>query len=85
MSNLWGFTQSVMNALNKMVVEEGYQLWYLANGKLLVKIPINSLEEAEEICRTLRPDNVSGVRVAKHSEVEGCEVVLGKFDLASYE
>lgn len=65
--------------MDRAMQEQQYSLWVVCQKTHLFKVPVYNFNDAKTLYHSLNWNVVSGVRIARHCEVEGCEVVLHKF------
>lgn len=83
MSVLTSAQVAIINAQIKDSIREEnpYTLWFVVTTyKQLVKVPVYSYEEAVRMVHALDDNRVTGIRIARMDESEGCEVYLHKFE-----
>ena len=65
--------------INLEMSKHQYSLWFLCSMKVLFKCPVGSFDDARLLYHSLITNSVTGVRIARHDPIEGCEAVLYKF------
>ena len=65
--------------MDQAMKEQQYSLWVLCQKTHLFKVPVYNFNDAKTLYHSLNWDVVSGVRIARYCEQEGCEVVLHRF------
>lgn len=65
--------------INLELSKHQYSLWFLCSMKVLFKCPVGSFDDAKLLYHSLITNSVTGVRIARYDETEGCESVLYKF------
>lgn len=67
-------------SINRLMREHQYNLvWINHVTKRMVTIPVTSFAQAAEVENSL-DIGCTGARISRHCEVEGCEVILFKWD-----
>lgn len=67
--------------INAAMSEQQYSLWVVADGKRLFKVPVYNYSDAKAFVDVMHPGRVTGMRIARYCPLEGCEVVLHKFEV----
>lgn len=67
-------------ALNVEMLKHEYQLWFVLSKQYMYRCPVADFDSAKVLYHSLNAGSVTGVRIARMCEEEGCEVVLHKFN-----
>lgn len=65
--------------VNLEMTKHQYELWFVLSKQYSYRCPVSNFDEAKMLESSLSSGCTTGVRIARMSEEEGCEVVLHKF------